>query len=172
MFAIQQPILMSLHTSSKKSAVSQNEYSYKKDVKGITKQTLPAHSFIPACMICLVWWWFMMVCSKNGSRTVLVFIGICFCHHLPHHMWYFPDFFIGLIWIGHVTNIPTMQFFTRISRNTQSKLKYMLSLTDCVWDFQNNALWLLINMPYCSPNNKRYEPCSILSGVLWETNNS
>ena len=29
--------------------------------------------------------------------------------------------------------------FSGISRNTQSKL-YMLSLTECVWDFQNNAL--------------------------------
>ena len=42
--------------------------------------------------------------------------------------------------IGHVNNIPTMHFFTGISRNTQSK-SYMLSLTECVWDFQNNALW-------------------------------
>ena len=42
--------------------------------------------------------------------------------------------------IGCVNNIPTIQFFTRISRNTQSK-SYMLSLTDCVWDFQNNVLW-------------------------------
>ena len=42
--------------------------------------------------------------------------------------------------IAHVNNIPTMQFFTGIFRNTQSKL-YMLSLTECVWDFQDNALW-------------------------------
>mgnify|MGYP001795320705 CR=1 FL=1 len=42
--------------------------------------------------------------------------------------------------IGHVNNIPTMHFFRGISRNTQSKL-YMLSLTECVWDFQHNALW-------------------------------
>ena len=42
--------------------------------------------------------------------------------------------------IGHVNNIFTMQFFTGISRNTQSK-PYMLSLTGCVGDFQNNALW-------------------------------
>ena len=41
---------------------------------------------------------------------------------------------------GHVNSIPTIQFFTGISRNTQSKL-YMLSLTECAWDFQNNALW-------------------------------
>ena len=33
-----------------------------------------------------------------------------------------------------------MQFFTGISRNTQYK-SYMLSLTECVRDFQNNALW-------------------------------
>ena len=42
--------------------------------------------------------------------------------------------------IGHVHNIPTMQFSTGISRNTQSKT-YMLSLTECVWDFRNDALW-------------------------------
>ena len=49
--------------------------------------------------------------------------------------------------IGHVNNIPTMHFFTGISRNTQSK-SYMLSLTECVWKFRNNELWDLINMPY------------------------
>ena len=42
--------------------------------------------------------------------------------------------------IGHVNNIPTMQIFTGISKNTQSK-SYMLSLTECVRDFQNYALW-------------------------------
>ena len=42
--------------------------------------------------------------------------------------------------IAHVNNIPTMQFFTGISRNTQSKSD-MLSLTECVWEFRNNALW-------------------------------
>ena len=42
--------------------------------------------------------------------------------------------------IGRDNNIPTMQFFIGIIRNTQSK-SYMLSLTEGVWDFQNNALW-------------------------------
>ena len=42
--------------------------------------------------------------------------------------------------IGHVNNIPSMQFFTRISWYTRSK-SYMLSLTECVWEFRNNALW-------------------------------
>ena len=42
--------------------------------------------------------------------------------------------------LGHVNNIPTMQFFTGISRIPQSK-SYMLSLTESVWDFQYNALW-------------------------------
>ena len=42
--------------------------------------------------------------------------------------------------IGHVNNISTMQFFPGISRNSQSKSQ-MLSLTECVWDIQNNALW-------------------------------
>ena len=32
-----------------------------------------------------------------------------------------------------------MQFFTGISRNTQST--HMLLLTECIWEFQNNALW-------------------------------
>ena len=45
--------------------------------------------------------------------------------------------------MGHVNNIPTIQYFTGISRNTQSKL-YMLSLTECVWDFQNNVLWVIL----------------------------
>ena len=47
-----------------------------------------------------------------------------------------------IVWvkIGHVNNIPTIQFFAKISRNTQSK-SFMLSLTGCIWDFQNNALW-------------------------------
>ena len=42
--------------------------------------------------------------------------------------------------IGHVNNIPTMQSFTGIFRKTQSK-SYMLSLTEGVWEFQNNAFW-------------------------------
>ena len=33
-----------------------------------------------------------------------------------------------------------MQFFSGIPSNTQSK-SYMLSLTECDWDFQNNDLW-------------------------------
>ena len=38
-----------------------------------------------------------------------------------------------------VNNIPTMQFITGISRNTQLK-PYMPSLTECVWEFRNDAL--------------------------------
>ena len=37
------------------------------------------------------------------------------------------------------SNIPTMQFFTGICRNTKSK-SYMLSLTGCFLEFQNNVL--------------------------------
>ena len=47
--------------------------------------------------------------------------------------------FVPII-IRHVNNIPTMQLFTGISRNNQSK-SYMLPLTECVWEFRNNALW-------------------------------
>ena len=42
--------------------------------------------------------------------------------------------------MGHVNEYPTKQLLTRISSNTQSKSD-MLSLTECVWKFQNNALW-------------------------------
>ena len=42
--------------------------------------------------------------------------------------------------IAHVNNVPTMQFFTGISRNTETK-SYMLSFTECVWEFRSNALW-------------------------------
>ena len=38
------------------------------------------------------------------------------------------------------TTFPRCNFFTGISRNSQSN-SYMLSLTECVWEFQNNALW-------------------------------
>ena len=41
--------------------------------------------------------------------------------------------------IEQVNNNPTVQLFTGISRNTQSK-SYTLSLTECVWEFQKNAL--------------------------------
>ena len=50
-----------------------------------------------------------------------------------------PPFLADVI-IRHVNDIPTMQFFTGISRINHSK-SYMLSLTECVWDFQNNAFW-------------------------------
>ena len=39
-------------------------------------------------------------------------------------------------WTRHVDNIPTMQFFAGISTKS-----YTPSLTEWVWDFQNNALW-------------------------------
>ena len=42
--------------------------------------------------------------------------------------------------IGRVNNIPTMHFFTGISRNNQSKF-YKLSLTECLWEFLDGALW-------------------------------
>ena len=42
--------------------------------------------------------------------------------------------------IGQVNNIPTIHFFNEIFRNTPSK-SYTLSLTECVWEFQNSAFW-------------------------------
>ena len=41
---------------------------------------------------------------------------------------------------GMLTTFPQCKFLHWISRNTQSK-SYMVSLTECVRDFQNNALW-------------------------------
>ena len=41
--------------------------------------------------------------------------------------------------MGHVNNIPSMHFFTGISSNAPSK-SHMLPLTECVWDFQTDAL--------------------------------
>ena len=49
-------------------------------------------------------------------------------------------------YLVHVINIPAMRCFTGISRNTQS-MSYMLSLTECVWEFQNKHCGILINMP-------------------------
>ena len=42
--------------------------------------------------------------------------------------------------MGRVNSIPTMQFLSGISRNTQS-MSYMLSLTVCDWEYQNIAFW-------------------------------
>ena len=39
----------------------------------------------------------------------------------------------------YVDYIPTMQLITGISIYTQAK-SYMLSSTECVWEFRNNAL--------------------------------
>ena len=42
--------------------------------------------------------------------------------------------------IGHVNNIPRIQFLNGILRSTQSK-SYVLSLTEYVWEFKIAALW-------------------------------
>ena len=49
--------------------------------------------------------------------------------------------------IGRINNISTTQFFTGISRNTQSKANKILTLTKCVWKFPNDALW---DTHYCA----------------------
>ena len=56
------------------------------------------------------------------------------------HALFLDDFNSSIFFIGHVSDVPSMQLITGISRNTQS-ISYMLSLTECVWEFQNNALW-------------------------------
>ena len=56
----------------------------------------------------------------------------------------FPQNNGNIVQIPYVNNIPTMQFFNEISRYSQSK-SYTLSLIEYVWDFQNNALWVIGN---------------------------
>ena len=57
--------------------------------------------------------------------------------------------FLGGDTIEHVNTIPTMQFFHWNFKKYSVKIicAYVLSLTECVWNFQNNALWALFNMP-------------------------
>ena len=73
--------------------------------------------------------------------------------------------------IGHVKNIPTMQFFIGISRITQSK-SYMLSLTVCVWNFKIMLCGLVINTPYYMYINTAkvlaLMPCDIYVSSLLE----
>ena len=42
----------------------------------------------------------------------------------------------------------------------------MLSMTECVWDFQNNALWDFYNIP----NYARYHYCVVITSYLWCSN--
>ena len=80
-----------------------------------------------------------------------VHIGYC-CRNITYHA---KDKIVNnaQIYNKECNNIPTMQFFTGISRNTQSK-SYMLSLTECVWEFQN------VNMPYWC------ELCFVSTGLV------
>ena len=52
-------------------------------------------------------------------------------HTTPEQWW---------ILVGHVNNIPIMQLWGGIPRNTRST-SYVLSLTECEWELQNDALW-------------------------------
>ena len=56
-------------------------------------------------------------------------------------------FLIGNSQMGHVNKIPTMQSFTGVSRNTESK-SCMLSLTECVWNSKTMHCGITINIPH------------------------
>ena len=43
--------------------------------------------------------------------------------------------------IGHVSNIPMMQFTTGVRIGTQSKFHMPSLITEYAWEFQNSALW-------------------------------
>ena len=47
---------------------------------------------------------------------------------------------VTLVLIEYVNNIPTMQFFQGNFKKYSVKI-ILLSLTECVGDFQNNMLW-------------------------------
>ena len=90
-------------------------------------------SFTFNLALCMVKIWFMRKIYKWSTLN-----------HYTNPNW---------ILIVHVNSIPTRQIFTGISSNTQSKL-CVVSMTERVWDFRNNALWDthyhidIINMPY------------------------
>ena len=57
--------------------------------------------------------------------------------------------------IGNIKNIPTMQFFWNF-QSYSVEIVFMLSLPECVWDFQNNVLCgILLNTPYYKSGKKR-----------------
>ena len=44
-------------------------------------------------------------------------------------------------YIKHVNNVSPNANFTGISEKYSIRILFMLSMTECVWEFQNNALW-------------------------------
>ena len=97
----------------------------------------------------------IIVCNRHSKREmsnilriVLVLkyeaIHIITCNEFDWHRNKKAQYWA--VAIGHVNNIPTMQFYNGISRNTRSK-SYMLSLTES----GNSKIMhcgILINMPY------------------------
>ena len=83
-------------------------------------------------------------CGGQNGLTILAKIIFKTVENIFDHLVrpFWPIFFVAtmvngrqlLITIGLVDNILTMQFFTGIFRNTQSKSN-MLSLTEYVWYF-------------------------------------
>ena len=89
------------------------------------------------------------LCGSSGSfqigflsiyKVCSVFSGISLSTSFQSVTWlsFICNEIVICIRIGNVNNLPTMPLFTGISRNSQSK-SYMLSLTECVRDFQRNA---------------------------------
>ena len=77
-------------------------------------------------------WQYLQRCSKNSNRKTCHILRLLTnkSHQDIHTLWSA---------IGHVNNILTIQYRTRIPRNTQS-ISYTLSLAECVWEFWNNGL--------------------------------
>mgnify|MGYP001804479955 CR=1 FL=1 len=79
--------------------------------------------------------------DRNGFNIVADFKSQAQCHFTLNIIiqFWIPSHLNMLAIPGHIKNIPTMQFFTGISRNTQSNW-YITLLTVCIWEFKNNAL--------------------------------
>ena len=86
------------------------------------------NTFLSVVYHCVKYKCLVKTTVRSPTKSVIVRIRNCKCVRKK------------TLVIGHVNSIPMLQFFTRISRNTQSN-SYMLSLTECVREFRNNALW-------------------------------
>ena len=76
-----------------------------------------------------------MIQTSAGSNKATGYRKYCTESYIGVRTYSWPCNDNSLISIGLVNNIPTMLFFTGISRNTLTK-SYMLLLTECVWDSQ------------------------------------
>ena len=107
-----------------------------------------------SCECCIyVHYMHMWEIKPNEVQVTLICSSFCFSKPKLTLSNAYPDFnrFWYNVRLAHMkfqlsfanrdaNNIPTMLYFTGISRDTQSK-SYMLSLNECVREFRNSSLW-------------------------------